>query len=186
MESRGVDKVNLRVYAINPLDLNCWPFPDEVVKVDEAQAPPMPGEEPAYGTVLGKQIRLLGSPDYSEVVSLPTKEKGAAASFGVDLAAAMKRIGRDGKAGAYLVGYRRLGADTSRYYARIKVTDLCLTLVEEARGLVFVVTSVSTGKPIAGASVALEALTSQAGGAMSTKALLSGTTDREGNSSTIT
>jgi uncharacterized protein YfaS (alpha-2-macroglobulin family) len=180
MEARGVDKVDLRIHAIDPLDLNFWPFPDEVVKVDEAQAPPMPGEEPAYGSLLAKQLRLLGSPDFSEVVSLPTKEKGSSASFGVDLLPAMKRIGREGRPGTYLVGYRRLGADTARYYVRVQVTDLCLSLVEEPRGLVFVVSSLSTGKPVEGATVTLSSLAKDKEGSALSSVLLSGKTDREG------
>lgn len=180
MEARGVDKLDLRVYALDPLDLDFWPFPEDAFKVEEAQAPPMPGEEPAYGASLAKQVRLLGSPDFSEVVALPTREKGAAAAFGVDLAPALKRIGREGKSGSYLVGYRRLGADTSRYYVRVQVTDLCLTLVEEPRGLVFVVTSISTGKPIAGATVSLDSLSARQDGSVAPRSLLSGKTDREG------
>jgi uncharacterized protein YfaS (alpha-2-macroglobulin family) len=180
MEARGVDKVDLRVYAIDPLDLNFWPFPEDPVKVEEAQAPPMPGEEPPYGAALAKQLRLLGSPGFSEVVSLPSRENGAAASFGVDLSPPLKRIGREGKSGSYLIGYRRLGTDSARYYARVQVTDLCLSLVEEPRGLVFVVTSISTGKRVPGAGVALDAVYKREDGSSATRTLLSGTTDREG------
>jgi hypothetical protein len=180
MEARGVDKIDLRIHSIDPLDLNYWPFPESVVVVDEKQTPPMPGEEPAYGAELVKQIRLLGSPDFSEIVSLPTKEKGGAASFGVDLLPIMKKLGREGASGAYLVGYRRLGADTARNYMRIQVTDLCLTVVEERRGLVFAVTSLSTGKPVVGASISLDSIHQQGDGSYAAESLVSGKTDREG------
>jgi hypothetical protein len=180
MQARGIDKLDLRLYSIDPLDLNFWPFPEDAVKVDETQAPPMPGEEPAYGEALGKQIRLLGSPDFSEVVSLPARANGGAANFGVDLSAAIKKIGRAGKSGSYLVGYRQLGADGARYYVRVQVTDLCLSLVEEPRGLVFVVTSLSTGKPIENAAISLDSLYKKDGGSRATKVLVSGKTDREG------
>jgi alpha-2-macroglobulin len=180
MEARGIGKVDLRVYAIDPLDLGFWPFPDSVVTVAEDKAPPMPGEEPAYGADLAKQLRLLGSPDFSEVVELPSKEKGGAASFGVDLLPAMKRIGREGKSGSYLVGYRSLGSDTARTYMRIQVTDLCLTVVEESRGIVFAVTSLSTGKPIEGAALSLDSIYRKDDGSAAARALVSGKTDRSG------
>jgi uncharacterized protein YfaS (alpha-2-macroglobulin family) len=180
MEARGVGKVDLRVYAIDPLDLDFYPFPDSVVQVDESKAPPMPGEEPVYGAELAKQIRLLGSPDFSEVVSLPAKEKGPAASFGVDLSTAMKRIGREGKSGSYLIGYRGLGETGTRSYMRVQITDLCLTLVEEPRGLVFAVTSLSTAKSVEGATISLDSIYKREDGSAASRSLVSGKTDREG------
>ncbi len=180
MEARGFDKVDLRVNAIDPLDLNYWPFPESVLSVDEKAAPPMPGEEPAYGTDLARQIRLLGSPEYSEVVSLPSKEKGGAASFGVDLAPAFKRMGKEGAPGTYLVGYRSLGSDGGRNFMRVQVTDLCLTVVEERRGIVFAVTSLSTGQPVPGASISLDSIYADKDGSVAAKSLVSGKTDREG------
>jgi hypothetical protein len=180
MEARGVDKVDLRIHSIDPLDLNFWPFPESVVVVDEKQAPPMPGEEPAYGAELVKQLRLVGSPDFSEIVSLPTKEKGGAASFGLDLSPIMKKMGRTGAPGTYVVGYRRLGSDSARNYMRIQITDLSLTVVEERYGLVFAVTSLSTGKPVSGASISLDSVYQNSDGSFSAKTLVSGKTDREG------
>jgi uncharacterized protein YfaS (alpha-2-macroglobulin family) len=180
MEARGVDKVDLRVYPLDPLDLGYWPFPASVVKIDETRAPPMPGEEPAYGADLARQIRLLGSPAFSEVVALPTKEKGGAARFGLDLLPAMKKLGREGKNGTYLVGYRLLGSDGTRSFMRVQVTDLCLTLVEEPRRLVFAVTSLSTGKPVEGASISLDAIYSRSDGSAAARSLIAGKTDRLG------
>lgn len=175
MQGRGIEKVDLRIYAIKPDSLDFWPFPSGEVAVSESERPPMPGEEPSYGTELRKQIRLLGSPEFSEVVSLPSSEQGPAASFGIDLAPYLKRMKRDGKSGAYLVGYRLLGNQTERHYVRVQVTDLCLTTVEEERALVFAVTSLDTGKPVPGAEIRLEGLDGH-----SPVALVSGRTDKDG------
>ncbi|HUX39623.1 MAG TPA: MG2 domain-containing protein [Rectinemataceae bacterium] len=180
MEARGIDKVDLRVYRIDPLDPDFWPFPEGSLKVDEASPPPMPGEEPPAGEDLAKQIRLLGSPPFSGIASLPMKATGSRASFGLDLAPALAKMGMQGKPGTYLVGYRRLGAGGARDFVRVQVTDLCLTVVEETRGLLFTVTSLSTAKPIAGALVRLESRRQDPAGDISYDNLLSGTTDADG------
>lgn len=180
MQARGVDKVDLRLYRIDPLDPNYWPFPEGEVKVSESAPPPMPGEEPAKGSNLASQIRLLGSPDFSGIVDLPTREKGGAASFGLDLGPILARLGKEKVPGTWLVGYRRLGSDPTRSYVRVQVTDLCLTVVEEEAGLVFVVTSLATAKPVPGARIRLEARRDNTKDGPSFPALVQGTTDKDG------
>jgi len=181
MRGRGVDKVDLRIYQIDPESRNFWPFPESGVTVDEAARPPMPGEEPSYGTQLGQQIRLLGSPGFSDVVDLPTAGTSSAAYFGLDLEPALRRMGRAGVAGTYLVGYRALGSGTQRSYVRVQVTDLSLSAVEEENAIVFYVTSLSSAKPVSGARISLGCRAArQAGGPMEEIVLAEGRTDKDG------
>ena len=49
-----------------------------------------------------------------------------------------------------------IGSSTRRNYARIQVTDLSLSTVEEESAVNFVVTSLSTGAPVVGAEVIVE------------------------------
>ena len=56
IEGRGDERLDLRLYPIDPLDRSFWPFPDSAVTVDEAKRPPGPGEEP--GGAAGGQGRV--------------------------------------------------------------------------------------------------------------------------------
>ena len=76
--------------------------------------------------------------------------------FGLDLKALLMKISGEDQPGTYLLGYRRIGSSTQRYYVRIQVTDLSLSTVEEDSAVNFVVTSLSTGAPVAGAQVVVE------------------------------
>ena len=42
MEGRGEEQVDLRIYQLDPLDRNFWPFPDRSVRVNEESRPPGP------------------------------------------------------------------------------------------------------------------------------------------------
>jgi len=92
----------------------------------------------------------------STLVDLPLKREGGAARFGVDLAPHLARIAGAGRPGTYLLGLRDLAAKGERAWMRIQVTDLSLSTLEEPRAVVFTVTSLSTGQPVAGARVAVE------------------------------
>jgi uncharacterized protein YfaS (alpha-2-macroglobulin family) len=157
MEGRGMEQVDLRVYKINPLDRNFWPFPSQPVAVDESRRPPGPGEEPAYATAMREQIRLLGSPLVSRVVPLPLRV-GTGMRFGIDLREHLAGISGSEAPGTYLVGYRPIGAGTQRFYVRVQVTDLSLSTVEEESAAAFVVTSLKTGQPVGGAEVKVEGI----------------------------
>jgi uncharacterized protein YfaS (alpha-2-macroglobulin family) len=151
MEGRGIERIDLRIYRIDPLDLRFWPFPSSPVSVNEQRIPPMPGEEDQAGT-LDRRIRLLGSPDFSEVVQLPVSARGNQSRFGIDLAPYLQKIsGSATEPGTYLVGYRLLDGSENRFYVRLQVTDLSLSTVEEEHGILFLVTSLSTGNPVTGA-----------------------------------
>jgi uncharacterized protein YfaS (alpha-2-macroglobulin family) len=167
VEGRADAAVDLRIHRIDPLDRSFWPFDRHPLSVDESIRPPGPGEEPqAYddrnnpipSQEVAARIAALGSPAVSKIVNLPLQTKGSAASFGLDLEPHLKFISGKGSAGTYLVGIRRLGGAGSREWMRIQVTDLCLTTLEEPRKVRFLVTSLSTGKPVTGARVVVEGI----------------------------
>jgi alpha-2-macroglobulin len=192
LEGRGFERVDLRVYPVDPLDRSLWPFPDAPVGIDEAQRPPGPGEEPdpwqtADQTVtaahIARHLKALGSPPVSDLVALPLRRAGGTARFGLDLAPHLAHIsGRDAP-GTYVVGIRRLDS-SRRLYMRLQVTDLALTAVEEPEAVVFAVTSLATAAPVAGATVRIEGSVAAHGGGAADKAtwstLFEGTTDATG------
>lgn len=162
VQGRGHEQIDLRIHKIDPLDRSFWPFPDEPIVVDESSRPPGPGEAPpafadSSRTIsrweLERQLRTLGAPIISSILELPLREIGGAARFGLDLSNHLDQaVGRD-RPGHYLVGLRRVQADTTRSWIRIQVTDLCLTVIEEPRQVRFVVTSLASGAPVSGARV---------------------------------
>jgi uncharacterized protein YfaS (alpha-2-macroglobulin family) len=156
MEGRGEEQVDLRIYKLDPLDRNFWPFPDKPVGVNEEARPPGPGEEPIFATNIPKQIQLLGSPIVSRLIPLPMKDRAGSLQFGLDLKTLLTKISGEDQPGTYLLGYREIGSSTQRDYARIQVTDLSFSTVEEEYAVNFVVTSLSTGAPVVGAKVLVE------------------------------
>ena len=178
MEGRGEEQVDLRIYKLDPLDRNFWPFPDRPVSVNEESRPPGPGEEPTY-TNMPKQIQLLGSPLISRLVPLPMKDRMGNLRFGLDLKALLMKISGADQPGTYLLGYRKIGSGSRRNYARIQVTDLSLSTVEEDSAVNFVVTSLSTGAPVAGAQVIVEGRYSNDSQKV-WKPMISGVTDSTG------
>src|SRR5882724_1050792 len=165
LQGRGFEQVDIRIHKIDPLDRSLWPFPSSPVTVDDGAQPPAPGEEPPpfddpnraiSADELAAQVKALGSPSISELAALPLKAGGAAATFGLDLRPYLERIGGKAAPGTYLVGLRRIDSSTQREWVRVQVTDLSLTTVDEADRVRFVVTSLSTGAPVAGAHIAVE------------------------------
>lgn len=165
MEGRGHERVDLRIHRIDPQDRSFWPFPAEPVSVNEDDRPPGPGEEPdPFDTPsrtisphqLAQQIDALGSPARSAVVDLPLDPESGAARFGLDLSEQLAFVAGPGQPGSYLVGVRTLDGASTRAWMRLQVTDLALTTVEEPEAVVFVVSSLSSGRALAGAQVRLE------------------------------
>ena len=156
MEGRGEEQVDLRIYKLDPLDRNFWPYPAKPLKVDEEARPPGPGEEPNFATNMPKHIQLLGTPIVSRLIPLPMKERAGSLRFGLDLKPLLMKISGENQPGTYLIGYRTIGSSTQRTYARVQVTDLSLSTVEEEYAVNFVVTSLSTGAPVVGAKVLVE------------------------------
>ena len=164
VSGRGKERLDLRIQAIDPLDRSFWPFPDRAVAIDESKPPPGPGEEPPpyTGTApigvsdLQHQITALGSPPVSTIVRLPLRRDGNAATFGLDLTPHFASISGKHRPGTYLVGLRRIDGSSERSWMRVQVTDLSLSTVEEPEATRFVVTSLSTGRPVAGASIQIE------------------------------
>jgi uncharacterized protein YfaS (alpha-2-macroglobulin family) len=192
IEGRGDERLDLRIYPIDPLNRSFWPFPDSPVAVDESKRPPGPGEEPKPWTVadstitpteLARHLQTLGSPPVSTLVTLPLRREGSSARFGLDLGPYLDRIGGVGGGGApgtYLVGLRRLDRSSIRSWIRIQVTDLTLTTAEEPDTVVFTVNSLSTAQPVGGAKVRVEGSVRENGGPARWTTLFEGTTDAAG------
>ncbi|HKK07183.1 MAG TPA: alpha-2-macroglobulin family protein [Gammaproteobacteria bacterium] len=165
LKGRGFQRVDLRIYPIDPLDRSFWPFPERPVAVDESQRPPGPGEAPdafdepgryISARELAAQISALGSPAISQLVKLPLYRAGAAATFGLDIKDYLARIHGKGRPGTYLVGVRRLDDSTTRSWIRVQVTDLSLTAAEENTDVQFYVTSLRSGEPVEDAQILLQ------------------------------
>jgi hypothetical protein len=190
IEGRGFDRLDLRVYPVDPLERAFWPFPKGPVVVDEGERPPGPGEEPPPFTEvqrfvtaaeLTRHLHALGSPPVSSLVDLPLRREGHAARFGLDLAPHFHRIaGKDQAPGTYLVGVRRLDGSTERAWIRVQVTDLSLTTVEEPGAVRFAVTSLASGRPLAGAQIRVEGAESGDKTSPQWTSFFSGTTDGQG------
>jgi hypothetical protein len=192
IEGRGDERLDLRIYPVDPLNRSFWPFPDSPVVVDESQRPPGPGEEPGPWTApdsaitpseLARHLQTLGSPPVSALVSLPLRREGSSARFGLDLGPHLDRIGGNGAPGTYLVGLRRIDRSSTRSWIRIQVTDLTLTAVEEPQAVVFNVNSLSTSKPVGGAKVKVEGSVKESGQEAHWTTLFEGTTDAGGRAS---
>ncbi|MEO1366530.1 MAG: MG2 domain-containing protein, partial [Acidobacteriota bacterium] len=189
MEGRGDRRVDVRIHRLDDLDRRFWPFPAAPVVVDEAQRPPGPGETPGPFTELWRpptpgelagQLRALGTPTVSRFVDLPLAgASSSAARFGLDLAPLLADGFGDGEAGSYLVGVRRLDGSTQRQWMRVQSSDLALTTFEEPRRVVFAVTAISTGAPVAGAAVRVEGARRRSSG-QAWETLVDGRTDGRG------
>lgn len=156
MESRGVGRLDLRIHRIDPLSWDYQPFPRSPVAIDEDSRPPMPGEEPAPGTNVAAQIRLLGSPPISKLVDLPVSAASPRSTWGLDIGPELDARFGEKAPGTYLVGYRVIGSNSTRYWAKATVTDLSLTGAEEERAVQFLVTTLSGAVPVPGATIRVE------------------------------
>lgn len=155
MVGRGDTQVDLRVYKIDALDLRFWPFYSHMYSWSDQEEPAWPGEEPYDHMNTLKHLGALGSPPVSRLVDLPLN--GNRASFGLDLAPHLADIDGKDAPGHYLVGVRRPSGDGfQRDYARVQITDLALSVVEEDLAVVFSVTSLKTGEPVADARVVVD------------------------------
>ena len=182
MRGRGYDRADIRIHAIDPLARDFWPFPEKGVETSDADAPPLPGNEPKHWSesanieadAIAARLKMLGSPAVSRLVDLPIRRNGGDAKFGVDLKEDFARISGRDQPGAYLVGLRAPDSD-KRKWLRVQVTDLSLSAIEEPARVRFVVTSLATAQPVAGAQIRVE-------GAKDDKfvTLASGTTDANG------
>lgn len=162
LASRGHDRIDLRIHRVDPLDRRWWPFPRQIVAVDESQRPPGPGEEieldvnPRFtpsGSSIRELLRTMGTGDLSRLVDLPIGVDDNSATYGLDLSPHLDDIAGKDQPGTYLVGVRLVTGAPARSWMRLQVTDLALSIAEEPHEARFFVTSLSTGKPIAGARV---------------------------------
>ncbi|MEO8277033.1 MAG: alpha-2-macroglobulin family protein, partial [Thermoanaerobaculia bacterium] len=189
LAGRGDERLDLRIQRIDPLDRSYWPFPDSPVEVDESSRPPGPGERPQpyvsnddaiSPAELVRQIAALGSPGVSTLVELPLRRDGASAAFGLDVAPHLARLAPAGSPGTYLIGLRRVDGGTARSWMRLQVTDLALTTLEEPSQTIFVVTSLASAQPVAGATVAVEGSTRRGRNDVIWETLFQGKTDASG------
>jgi alpha-2-macroglobulin len=187
VEGRGQERLDLRVFAIDPLDRTFWPFPEQPISVDESRRPPGPGEEPRKITEsdgpisvdgIVRHISALGSPTVSTIVNLPLRREGSASRFGLDVSSYLSRIAGSDQPGTYLLGLRDLKSQ-QRSWIRLQVTDLTLSTVEDPRAVQFIVASLSTGKPVSAAQIRLEGSLNNRG-KTSWSTLAEGTTNAEG------
>ncbi len=181
MQISGVNNIDLRIYKIDPLNKAFWPFPRTPVVINESKLPPGPGEEPATDSSIkyslspydvATHIRMLGSPHYSAV--LDCKKMNLTKFNSIDLKPALSSFNGD-KPGTFLVGYRKLDGSDERAFVRITSTDLCLSTVEARHGVLFCVSSYSSGKMIPDAEITVEALNKK-----DFVPLIKGTTDNNG------
>lgn len=79
VRGHGYAHADVRIYRIAPLDRDFWPFPTDGVETRDADAPPLPGNEPdAWDKAasirakdIAARIKALGSPAVSELMALP-------------------------------------------------------------------------------------------------------------------
>jgi uncharacterized protein YfaS (alpha-2-macroglobulin family) len=182
VRGHGYAHADLRIHRIDPLDRDFWPFPADGVDTADADAPPLPGNEPdawdkaapIAAKEIAARIKAMGSPSVSELMDLLQTTSGADAKFGLDLAPLLARIAGPRQPGAYLIGLRPLHG-AARHWIRIQVTDLSLTAVEEPGRVRFVVTSLATARPVQGAQVRIEGMVDDA-----YRTLAQGVTDADG------
>jgi uncharacterized protein YfaS (alpha-2-macroglobulin family) len=164
LSGRGETQADVRIFPINPMDRSFWPFPATPLATNDNDRPPAPGEQagPWQGSGdidtpgLQSHIAALGSPSISTLTQLPLTPLGPSAEFGLDVRDSLARISGRNNPGAYLVGVRALDQPGNRAWIRLQVTDLSVTTVEEEAGLRFVVTSLRSAAPIAGATVEID------------------------------
>ena len=182
VRGHGYDRADIRVVPIDPLSRDFWPFPAGGIATNDARSPPLPGNEPEHyvdlapisGDEIAARIGALGSPSASELLPLPIKRGGLDAKFGLDLKPTFTRIAGADAPGTYLVGMRAVDG-VLRHWARVQVTDLVLTAVEDADRVRFAVTSLATAEPVPGAEIRLQGVRDGAFGT-----LAQGTTDAAG------
>ncbi|MBI2840119.1 MAG: hypothetical protein HYX75_17525 [Acidobacteria bacterium] len=188
MSGRGDTRVDLRIYKVDPLDRNFWPFPEQAVIVNEMEAPPGPGEEPEpaeklhdylHADQLALRLKNIGAPPVSKIVTVPLRKEGGTTQFGLALKEHLQAISGPAEPGTYIVGVRRLSEESQRTYVRVQVTDLSLTTVEEERAIEFLVTSLKTGSPVPTATVLVEGIP-EGSKSNAYEALITGVTDERG------
>jgi alpha-2-macroglobulin len=163
LRGRGYDRADVRIYRIDPLGRDFWPFAKEGIETADDRPPPLAGNEPSPWSNSGDvarqavaaRIRALGSPSVSELVALPIARGGVEARFGLDMQPLLQKIAGAEQPGAYLIGLRTLDGNHRRWL-RLQVTDLTLSTVEEADRVRFTVTSLATARPIEGAEIRLD------------------------------
>ncbi len=163
VRGHGYDKVDLRIHPIDPLARDFWPFPRDGLTTADDAPPPLPGHEPPHHTDanpitandMASRIADLGSPAASTLLALPIHRGGVDTRFGLNLQPLLSAIAGPRQPGTYLVGLRATDG-SRRQWLRLQVTDLALSTVEEADRTRFVVSSLASALPVAGAEIRLD------------------------------
>lgn len=165
VNGRGNQVANLRIYKIDPLDRTLWPFPQGGISVE-------PDKQPENALTrsgkyhdqtwylsdweLKKALRTMGSPAVSELVKLPLNPMGRSRVYGLDVADYLKQIDGKDAPGTYLAGIQTVDSPGLRHWMRFQVTDLAATTIEDGDEVIILVTSLSSGRPVANARVVIE------------------------------
>ena len=166
LRGHGYDHADIRVYPVDPLSRDFWPFPRGGLTTSDDRPPLLPGNEPTHyvepaaisGDAMARRILALGSPAASEMMALPIHRFGLDAKVrpgpGPGPGQDFRRAGSPGRTWS---GVRAVDG-AGRMWARLQVTDLSLTGVEEVDRVRFAVTSLATAQPVAGAEIHLDGL----------------------------
>jgi hypothetical protein len=172
VQIRGVQQIDMRIHPIVAGDNRFWPYPDSNVVIDEDAPPPAAGSLPTSPSpsqvpripLIEQYLRLLGTPIFSGIISLPRLPTSAEMPFGLDLSNYLRDLlpphrtlsgSSPNETNQYLLGVRQIGSSAHRSYAWIQVTDLALTTIEQREGVRFAVTSLRTAEPVVDAKIAL-------------------------------
>ncbi|MCD4654230.1 hypothetical protein K8T06_09870 [bacterium] len=180
LRGRGNQVADLRIYRIDPLDRTLWPFNSTDVSTDPDKRPPRAFQNKEYHDQarysdtwqLEQTLKTMGSPHISELVDLPLNPMGHGAIYGVDVAGYLQQIDGKNVPGTYLAGIQSVDDHGLRKWMRFQVTDLAITTIEEPDQVTFLVTSLSSARPVAKAKITVEGF-----GNGEWKRLFSGKTD---------
>lgn len=158
---QGEEVVEVTLLPVDGRKGPFWAFPSSPLSVEEGDKPAPPGgqaslsEQPMASHELREVLRSLPAVATRHMVSLPlsgTKK----ARFGLDLAPLLRRAtGQDNPSGMFLVGLRR-PQTTTRQWMQVQVSDLSLTTAERDGELLFAISSLASGEPLAQVQVEVE------------------------------
>jgi uncharacterized protein YfaS (alpha-2-macroglobulin family) len=161
--ARNVPALDLRVYKIDPLDAplnqNYTVEMGNRIINDTSSV----GNQLIDNNVeIENYIKTLGNPHYSEIITIDKEgigdNRGIVKRHLINLKPIFASISGKDKSGSYLVGFTLPDGSDSLSYARVDVTDLCLTTIEADNRALFVVTSFTNGKALVDAVVKVEGI----------------------------
>ncbi|MDR0305715.1 MAG: hypothetical protein LBI42_02640 [Chitinispirillales bacterium] len=157
IDAQGVSQLDFRVYKIDPLHKVFDHLQQPSVFVAENRDSSNISSEQKqnetallYANEIDAYIKTLGDPHYSKILNVNQKN--------IDLKPVFNAVSGKESPGAYLVGINH-HRDPARWsYARVDVTDLCLSTVETKTKALFAVTNFSNRKSVSDATVKIEGI----------------------------